>query len=127
MTGAINQSIAQGKRLMQVASNASNTIKLKPDDKRLLDACQEFEAIFVKQMLTSMKKTVEKSGLIDGGMTEDIFEDWLYDEYAAQISKRGDLGLSQKMFHQLKGISGNGYQQGKNSVVEHPHSLNRKS
>ncbi|EMO02903.1 hypothetical protein LEP1GSC116_0739, partial [Leptospira interrogans serovar Icterohaemorrhagiae str. Verdun HP] len=27
----------------------------------------EFESIFVKMMLTEMKKTVNKSGLIDGG------------------------------------------------------------
>ena len=38
----------------------------------------EFEALFIKQMLDVMRKTVKKEGLLNGGMSEEIFEDMLY-------------------------------------------------
>ncbi len=38
-------------------------------------------------MLNVMRKTVEKEGLLDGGMSEDIFEDMLYDEYAKKMAE----------------------------------------
>ena len=34
------------------------------DDKSLLKACQDFEAIFVQQLLKEMRKTVPKDGFI---------------------------------------------------------------
>jgi peptidoglycan hydrolase FlgJ len=70
---------------------------------RLKEACRDFEAIFLKQMLSAMKKTVGKSELINGGMAEDIFEDMLYDEYAKIMSKTGSFGLADLMFRQLDG------------------------
>jgi flagellar protein FlgJ len=68
---------------------------------RLKEACRDFEAIFLKQMLSAMKKTVDKSELINGGMAEDIFEDMLYDEYSKIMSKTGSFGLADLMFRQL--------------------------
>ena len=44
-------------------------------DETLYKACQDFEAIFVKQMLKSMKNTIDKSGLLGGGFAEEIYDD----------------------------------------------------
>lgn len=71
-------------------------------DKKLYKACQDFEAIFVKQMISSMKKTVEKSGMLDGGFAEDVYEDMLYDEYAQKIAANARLGISDMLYRQLK-------------------------
>src|SRR6056297_1958186 len=68
---------------------------------RLKEICSDFQAIFVKQMLDSMRKTVNKSGLLEGGQAEEIFEDMLYDEYAQSISKNGDIGLDDMLYKQL--------------------------
>ena len=56
----------------------------KPMDKtsELYKACVDFESLFIKQMLDVMRKSVKKEGLLDGGMSEEIFTDMLYDEYA---------------------------------------------
>ncbi len=70
--------------------------------KRLQKACRDFEAIFIKQMLNSMRKTVKKSSLINRNMAEDIFEDMLYDEYSSSMSKTANLGLSKLMYNNLK-------------------------
>ena len=71
------------------------------EDQKLREATVDFETLFIKQMLDSMKKTVTKSGLLDGGMGQDIFEDMLYDEYAKKMAQTADLGISDMMFNQL--------------------------
>lgn len=68
---------------------------------KLYQAAQDFEAIFVKQMLNSMRKTVDKSGLVDGGMAEEIFEDMLYDEYAKKMTRVAGFGLADQIYLQL--------------------------
>ena len=85
---------------LQAKAQAGNS----GEDDRLKQACSDFQAIFVKQMLDSMRKTVNKTGLLDGGQAEKIFEDMLYDEYAQKISKTGDLGLDDMMYQQLSRI-----------------------
>ena len=70
-------------------------------DAKLKDACRDFEAIFIKQMLDSMKKTVQKTGLMEGGMAEDIFEDMLYDEYAKKMAETAQFGLAETMYLQI--------------------------
>ena len=63
--------------------------------------CQEFESIFVKTMLKTMKQSVQKSGLVDGGMAEDIFQDMLYDEYALSMSRNASFGIADQIYIQL--------------------------
>jgi flagellar protein FlgJ len=81
--------------------NAGLRGALSADEKKLKEATVEFEALFIKQMLNSMKKTINKSGLLDGGMGEEIFEDMLYDEYAKNMAQTANLGISDMMFRQL--------------------------
>jgi len=67
----------------------------------LYKACVDFEAIFIKQMLNVMRKTVQKEGLLDGGLGEDIFEDMLYDEYAKKMAETAQFGLAETMYLQI--------------------------
>ena len=70
--------------------------------KKLREASQDFEAIFIKQMLDAMRKTLPKGGLIDGGMAEDIFEDMLYEERAKVMAKTGSIGLADMLYNRYK-------------------------
>lgn len=71
-------------------------------DRKLKEVCNDFQAILIKQMLDTMRKTVNKAGLIPTGQAEEIFEDMLYDEYAQKMSKTADIGLDTMMYQQLK-------------------------
>ena len=71
------------------------------EHEKLYEACQEFEALFIKQMLNAMRKTVTKTKLIDGGMAEEIFEDMLYDEYAKKMAKTAGFGLADMLYRDL--------------------------
>lgn len=71
------------------------------DKDRLKEVAQEFEAIFVKQMLDSMRKNLKKEDdLLDGGMAQDIFQDMLYTEYSRLMSKTGNFGIADSIYKQ---------------------------
>jgi flagellar protein FlgJ len=71
------------------------------EQKQLEEVAKEFEAIFVKQMLDTMKSTLNKENrLVEGGMAENIFEDMLYTEYSRLMSKSGDFGIADMIVRQ---------------------------
>ena len=76
------------------------------EEDKLKQACSDFEAIFIKQMLDSMRKTVQKTGLNDGGYAEELYQDMLYDQYAEKMSKTAHLGVAELMYRQLSTSQG---------------------
>jgi flagellar protein FlgJ len=82
-------------------------IKADPERKKLYEASQEFQAIFLNQMLSAMRKTVNKDNdLLNGGRTQEIFEDFLYDEYAKSMSRQPGFTLSDEIYRQLSANMG---------------------
>lgn len=72
------------------------------EEKQLLEAAMDLEALFVNQMFKSMRNTLNKeSDMLYGGMTEDIFSDMLYNEYSTMTSKNTNLGLAKQIYMQL--------------------------
>ncbi len=86
---------------IRMPHNIKEEISADPYRKRLYDASVEFESIFVKMMLKEMKSTVHKTGLIEGGYAEEIFEDMLYDEYSKNISANSSLGIAEQIYQSL--------------------------
>lgn len=97
----INTDIYQNSKSQSLESS----IKRSSDDKKLKESCQEFEAMFIKQMLNTMKSTVKKSGLINESMGEKVFDDMLYDEYAMKMARESSFGISEMMYKQLSRYS----------------------
>jgi flagellar protein FlgJ len=54
-------------------------------------------------MLSEMRKTVAKSGLIDGGRSEEIYTSLMDAELAKEMAHSGGLGLSAVLEQQLRG------------------------
>jgi flagellar protein FlgJ len=71
------------------------------DEKKLQKACADLEAIFVNMMFKQMRSTVQKSGLIDGGSAEEMYEDMLFENYAEEVSKGKGTGLGDMLYRQL--------------------------
>lgn len=73
------------------------------DADRLRTVAEDFEAIFIKQMLESMRNTLNpENRLVDTGMAGEIYEDMLYDEYAQTMSKSGGFGLADMIVNQYR-------------------------
>ncbi|PLX19067.1 MAG: hypothetical protein C0601_02965 [Candidatus Muiribacterium halophilum] len=50
-----------------------------------------------------MRKTVKKSGFMDGGNAEKIFQSMLDEKYAEAIADSGEMGLADMMYRQICG------------------------
>ena len=71
------------------------------DDEKLRDAANDFEAIFVQQMLKTMRKASLDSNLITKSEGEKIFQSMLDEHYSKVMSKSGSLGLGEMIYQQL--------------------------
>ena len=55
---------------------------------------QEFEALFLSQMIEHMWAGIETDGLFGGGNAEKIFRSFAIEEYANSFSGRGGIGIA---------------------------------
>lgn len=63
---------------------------------------QELETFMVKQMLSSMRKTVAKGGLMGGDdFAGKMYEDMMFDEYAQRMTRQAGFGLADAVYLQL--------------------------
>lgn len=73
---------------------------------KIRQSAQEFEAIFIETMLKTMRDSVQKSGLIDGGNAEQMYQSMLDSEYAKQMASQGTSGLAADIEKQLLASAG---------------------
>ena len=83
----------------------SRTAARKPvidRNSELFKASQDFEALFIKQMLDVMRKTIHKEDdLLGGGLGQDVYEDMLYSEYAKKMASTAQFGLADIIYRQV--------------------------
>jgi len=73
----------------------------------LEEVARQFETVFLKMMLKSMRDTVPDSELIDGEKTK-FYESMYDDQISLDLSKRGNLGLADMIVQQMGGQAKNG-------------------
>ena len=68
----------------------------------LRQAARQFEAVFINQMISAMRKTVGEGGLIDKSNGQNIFEGILDEEWSKKLAnKAGPNSLSEILYRQL--------------------------
>jgi len=74
-----------------------------PIDKndKLYELCMELETFLIKNLIKSMRGTVQKSELIKTGFAGGIYEDMLYDEYAKDYAKNANFGFAEMAYREL--------------------------
>jgi peptidoglycan hydrolase FlgJ len=73
----------------------------KPDMTQLKAAAQEFESVFMSQMLEHMFSGTETNEMFGGGQAEDIYRSMMIDEYGKLMAKRGGIGIADHVTWQL--------------------------
>jgi len=83
--------------------NKTAESKKEAGDKKLLEASQQFESVFINQVLQEMDKTIERSELMHGGAGEEMFRGLFYQEIAKNIatSPSANFGLGRQIYEQL--------------------------
>ena len=75
--------------------------RMKLGENKIKEKCYEFEAVLINSMLKSMRKTIQKSGLVPGGNAEDVYTSLLDREYAIILSKNSSTSIADALFKQL--------------------------
>ncbi|MDR0568939.1 MAG: rod-binding protein [Spirochaetaceae bacterium] len=73
---------------------------------KLYEQCEALETFLIKNLISGMRNTVEKSGFIEEGFAGKMYEDMLYDEYAKAYSKNANFGLAELAYLELTGQRG---------------------
>ena len=99
------------EELLKKAQNANSQSgittgpKKTPIDKtdKLYELCMELETFLIKNLIKSMRGTVQKTKLIDTGFAGEVYEDMLYDEYAKSFAKNANFGFAEMAYRELTG------------------------
>ncbi len=84
--------------------NPSGIKKPEPSEKDKIAAkkvSKDFEAMFVGLMIKSMRDTVGKDSLTNGGHGEEVYRSLLDQEYSKAISENHSLGLADRIEKEL--------------------------
>jgi flagellar protein FlgJ len=83
------------------AAHATAGLKGQGDPKAARHAAEEFEAVFISQMLAPMFETLNTDELFGGGPGADIYRSMMVDEYGKTIAKSGGLGIADAVQREL--------------------------
>ena len=89
----------QGAPLPLVAGAANTAHNAQAD--RARHAANEFEAVFLNEMLAPMFEGLSTDGLGGGGAGEEMFRPMLIDQYAQAIQHAGGIGIADQIVREL--------------------------
>lgn len=115
MGGAIDAS-AVGK-----AEGLERRGKTERDVAKIGKLANDFEAMFIEQMLKGMRSSIQKSKLIDGGNAEDIYTSMLDSEYAKNMASQRSTGLADMIERQL--LTSMGVKSNASGIAQGKHAL----
>lgn len=82
-----------------------STLPIKPEagspETKLKEVAELYEKEFMRQMVKAMRSTVGGGGLVKENQTEKLFTEELYNNYAEQMSERGDQTLRKHIYENL--------------------------
>jgi Rod binding domain-containing protein len=64
-------------------------------------AAEDFEAVFLTEMLGNMYEGLSTDGPFGGGQGENVMRTLLVDEYAKSMAARGGVGIADNVYREL--------------------------
>lgn len=103
MTGLAPQTLFAAQSLAEDAgqSAAKSRLESSRQPEGLTQASEEFEAIFLSQMLAPMFETLEEDPFFGGGPGEQMYRSLLVEEYGKILAKTGGVGLADQLQQEL--------------------------
>ena len=99
MTDGLNNSTLQSSIDFAGMASLRGQAQQKTD-KATRETATQFEAMFINEMLKSMRQTIEKSDL-NGSDAEDTFQEMYDRELSQQLAKRNTLGVADMLVKHL--------------------------
>ena len=86
-------------KMAQAAKNLQNMDPKKLD--KVKETAQEFEAVFISQMMSHMFNSVEVDPMFGGGQGEEMFRSMMVDNYGKELSQAGGIGIAEHVTAKL--------------------------
>jgi len=86
---------------IDVSSTLSETPKVNTASDQINKTAEDFEAVFISQMLGSMFEGEELTEYFGGGTAGDIYKSLMMNEYGKAIAKSGGIGISEQIKAEL--------------------------
>lgn len=83
----------------EAAGDDKDTAKLKA-------VCRDMESVFLNLLLSKMRDSVPKSGLMGDSSAENIMQSMLDSEMTKNMSQAGGMGLADMLYRQLTVTAG---------------------
>ena len=98
MTDASHASALSGA--LGAPHGANGTPASKQTD-RTHQAAEDFEAVFLSQMLETMSSGIKTDGPFGGGQGEGVFRSMLNQEYSRAITNAGGIGVADAVYREM--------------------------
>jgi flagellar protein FlgJ len=92
--GALNANSAREEKLIEHVGRATDRTKVK-------ELSKQFESVFLEIVMRSMRNTIPKSELVEGGNAEDIYKGMLDTEYSKMMANTNTSKLAGDIERQL--------------------------
>ena len=92
---------AKNKQLADQIQQAQASGKSPAEDKKLKEACQGFEEMFLNLMYSKMRDTVPKDTLLGESNGQQIMQSMLDEQLTKEMAKAGGVGLADMLYKQL--------------------------
>jgi Rod binding domain-containing protein len=84
-----------------VAHKAPPKIAPSADDAKMRAAAEEFEAVFLAQILENMFQGIPTDGPFGGGHGESVYRSLMLQEYGKVIAQRGGIGVADAVMREM--------------------------
>jgi len=88
-------------RQLNKLSSLSKNVDIEARKAKLRKAAEGFEAIFIRQILKSMRSTLTSGGMFGNGSVGEIYSDIMDNAISEKIAERGDMGLADIIYKQM--------------------------
>jgi Rod binding domain-containing protein len=95
ITSSTSSTYLDFSALAQLKGDAS-----RDPSKAIRKTAEQFEAYFIQQMMKTMRESIEKSDLVDGGNME-MYQDLMDKEVSLSMAKRGGMGMADMLERQM--------------------------
>lgn len=82
-------------------ANAVKPAAPSAEQRKAREVAEEFEAVFLAEMLKEMWSGVPTDGPFGGGPGEDVYRSMLTEQYAGAVAKRGGIGLADAVYREI--------------------------
>ncbi|MGB9712549.1 MAG: rod-binding protein [Dissulfurimicrobium sp.] len=91
---------------VRVAGETTSSLK-GHSDKEIKKVCADFEAMFIKQMLETMRKSMSNGGFFGARFQGDIYTTLFEDQLSKVLSEGKGIGIGKELYKNLVHRYGN--------------------